>query len=200
MSKRHGNQKYTSVVKCGTKIFPEYQQWSSMRRRCRKNSVTALQLPTYKDCHYSPEWESFETWLEWARQQVGFLNKDTNGKVWHLDKDVVVLGNKVYSADTCVFLPHQLNTFFVPNESVAGGLPVGVTSHPSGGGFRARITTRSSKSTSLGVHGSAEAAHAAYREAKLCEAKYLASVYEGKVDDRVIQSLLTYEQRLNINY
>ena len=34
------------------------------------------------------------------------------GKIWHLDKDIIEAGNRVYRAQSCLFVPNEINVFF----------------------------------------------------------------------------------------
>jgi hypothetical protein len=43
-----------------------------------------------------------------------------------LDKDILYKGNKIYSPDTCVFVPQEINALFVKNDANRGDLPIGV--------------------------------------------------------------------------
>ena len=63
------------------------------------------------------------------------MSQDWEGK--DLDKDLMIPGNKVYSSDTCVFIPHGMNNLikFHKNNSE---YPVGVDLTDSG--FRATIS------------------------------------------------------------
>lgn len=43
-----------------------------------------------------------------------------------LDKDILVKGNKIYSPDTCVFVPQRINTLIVGANRIRGEFPIGV--------------------------------------------------------------------------
>ena len=45
---------------------------------------------------------------------------------WELDKDILVKGNKIYSPDTCCFVPKEVNTVFTKRQSKRGDYPIGV--------------------------------------------------------------------------
>ena len=46
---------------------------------------------------------------------------------WQLDKDILIKGNKIYSPDTCCFVPSEINNLFVGCNKSRGSLPIGVT-------------------------------------------------------------------------
>lgn len=44
----------------------------------------------------------------------------------HLDKDILVKGNKIYSPNTCVFVNRTINNLFTKSNDIRGELPIGV--------------------------------------------------------------------------
>ena len=53
--------------------------------------------------------------------------KDDNGRLYHLDKDILVKGNKVYSPETCCFVPQEINSLLVTSVRSRGDQPIGVS-------------------------------------------------------------------------
>ena len=168
-------------------ILPEYTQWSHMKRRCKTDGDYQTQFPSYLGCTYVPEWKSYDVWLEWARQQVGFLCRDEKGKLYENDKDILFKGNKIYSPDTCVFVSQELNKFLTDSLSARGGYPIGVCLRGDIGKFVAQLSIGSKRY--LGCFDTPTEAFQAYKVAKESKAKELAIKYTGLVDPRVIDAL-----------
>ena len=77
-----------------------YVTWSSMKRRCYVSN--AVKDKSYKTCEVSDEWKNFQNFAKWFNDNVtDFCNS--------IDKDCLVYGNLVYSADTCVMMPMEIN-------------------------------------------------------------------------------------------
>lgn len=57
--------------------------------------------PTYVGCVVCDEWLHFSNFKKWF--DANFVEG------YDLDKDILVKGNKVYSPDTCCFVPHEIN-------------------------------------------------------------------------------------------
>ena len=98
----------------------EYVLWKEMLRRCYSDNYKKRQ-PTYEGCEVSDKFKSYEYFYEWCNKQIGFDNEG-----WHLDKDLLVKGNKVYSEDSCVFIPSEINTLLIKCTASRGEHLIGV--------------------------------------------------------------------------
>lgn len=96
--------------------LPSYDIWKSMISRCYDAKVQIKQ-PTYIGCSVCEEWKYFSIFKIWY---------DSNHiEGFHLDKDILVKGNKMYSPDTCRFVPPHINTL-LKEQCSRGNMPVGV--------------------------------------------------------------------------
>lgn len=137
---------------------PIYSVWVSMLRRCYSRSAL-IKNPTYKDCFVAAEWLHFMKFRSWM------IAQDWDGK--HLDKDILVAGNNVYSSATCVFVSGQLNKFLTDGAAARGEWPTGVDWHKKNGKFQARCCDPfSGKQQHIGQFASPEEAHEAWRAKK----------------------------------
>ena len=99
----------------------EYSVWKSMLLRCYSKSYQA-KYPTYLGCSVSENFKNFQFFAEWCQSQVGFGLKD-----YHLDKDILSgSSSKVYSEETCAFIPLRLNLVLQTKPSLNKELPLGV--------------------------------------------------------------------------
>lgn len=105
-------------VKINHTHIRSYTTWVHMLRRCYSEKSLAKR-PTYTNCSVCQEWLLFSNFEKW------FNTNYREGL--HLDKDILVEGNKVYSPDTCCFVPQYLNSLFTDSARVRGNLPLGVT-------------------------------------------------------------------------
>lgn len=76
---------------------------------------------TYKGCTIDPDWHNFQNFCEWTLTQKYWNEKDA-----HLDKDLLVKGNKHYSPSTCCYIPSKINLFISGCKISEKGLPRGV--------------------------------------------------------------------------
>lgn len=156
----------------------------------------------YEDAILDESWYNLQNFLEWAVEQIGNSNKESNGRYWCIDKDILVEGNKRYSKDTCIFVPNEVNVFFSKKEiGNTGYLGVNYIKPATKGakeGYIARCHF-SGERRYLGYYSTPKLAYQAYREAKIEAAKELADKWEGKVDDRVITALRNFEERLPVD-
>ena len=164
----------------------EYSIWNGIRQRCY-NENNRDNLMSYKGIKMSDNFKLYSYFKEWCHKQIGF-NEDG----WHLDKDILVKGNKVYSEDTCCFVPPEINCTITNNKSVRGRFPQGVTYNRTKTRYRAKIR-RGAKLESLGTYDTSEEAFYAYKPIKEACIKSLAEKWEDKIDPRVYESLMRWE-------
>lgn len=103
----------------------EYNTWIDMLQRCFDKEYKQKH-PTYEDVTCCEEWLLFENFYEWLHSQENF-EQWNSGKRWHIDKDIIVKNNKVYSAETCCLVPHIVNGLFAKSDAIRGDLPIGVS-------------------------------------------------------------------------
>jgi hypothetical protein len=140
---------------------------------------------SYTDVQICEEWHNFQNFAEWMSSQV-ILDSS-----WHLDKDLLVKGSKIYSPETCVFLPPEVNMFFTKRKSKRGDYPIGVSYRETTSRFLAGMTWEG-KNVYLGSFSSPEEAFCAYKARKEQCAKELAEKWHDKIDARAYEALLNY--------
>ena len=171
-------------------MTPEYTIWRHMLQRCFDNSYQ-IKAPTYQDCLVDSDWHNFQNFSKWCYGQEGFLNK------WFLDKDLLLSGNKIYSSDTCVFVPREVNNFLLKRESKRGAFPIGVSYDKNSKKFASQGNFKGFHKKFLGRFNTAEDAFREYKRVKENHAKYLAKKYSGKLDSRAIDALMNYKVNID---
>lgn len=177
--------KYPSRV--GGVKTKEYMLWQNMLKRCYSDAIKK-RCPTYEGCEVSGNFKSYEYFYEWCNEQIGFANKD-----WHLDKDLLVKGNKVYSENTCVFIPKEINLVLTKNDTRRGEHLIGVCWSKTNKAFVARVGKNKGASEHLGYFATELEAFNAYKQAKESFIKEQAKKWKGKIDDRAYEALMNYE-------
>lgn len=135
---------------------PFYRRWINMLTRCYDKNYQAKR-PTYKGCSVCDEWLLFSNFKSWMIKQ----NWEDN----HLDKDLLIKGNKLYSPSTCLFVSSHINTLLSDNKKRRGAHPQGVTYHKIAKKFQAQCQ-RKGKVKCLGFFDSEKEAHEAYKTFK----------------------------------
>lgn len=176
-------------MKCSTvdgvkHLTKSYSVWNSMRNRCKEGGTFQTKFPSYAGCKMSAMFGNFQKFTDWHREQIGF---GIYG--YALDKDLLDKGAKLYSEDTCVLVPRDLNSFYTPQMRRKGGLPTGV--YEVNGKYRASIS-KEGRLTYVGCYSTPEEASEAYLAEKRVEARRWADRLEAGefvVDPRVVAAL-----------
>ena len=181
--------KYPSKVN-GVKT-KEYDLWKSMLKRCYSD-VYKKKRPTYEGCEVSDNFKSYEYFYDWCHKQIGFDN-DGNGNPFQLDKDLLIKGNKVYSEDSCVFIPQGINKVLTKREGMRGEHLIGVYWHNASRAFKAQVSKSAGKQEYLGSFNTEVEAFNAYKEFKEEHIKNMADKWKGKIDERAYNALMNYK-------
>ena len=135
---------------------PYYRRWHGMLLRCYSKPFQKKQQ-TYVGCYVSDDWLLFSNFKSWMA-----------GQDWQdmdLDKDFKVKDNKVYSKDTCLFIPRKLNLLLTDNKTSNNPYPTGVNLITESGMFRAKIY-EDGKIRHLGCFNTAKEASNRYQNAR----------------------------------
>ena len=179
----------------GGVLTKEYGLWCNMLQRCYSNT-SKKKNPTYEGCEVSDNFKYYEYFYEWCHNQIGFGN-DGNGNPFHLDKDLLIKGNKVYSEDSCVFLPAEINTALVKCTASRGKHLIGVSWSKTHKAFVAQVRKNKGKQEFLGYFKTEIEAFNAYKTAKEAFVKEQAEKWKGKIDERAYEALMSYEVSIN---
>lgn len=169
-----------SAISVNGKRTKTYIAWCNMLSRCYDLRFHLLQ-PTYVGCTVCNEWLYFPTFKEW------FDANYVEG--WELDKDLLVVGNKMYSPDTCIFVPRQINVLFNDHGRARGDYPIGVYFHKKAGKFRAKVTIEGNREH-LGYFTNADEAHMTYLVAKKANVVRMADEWKDKISSKLYDALI----------
>jgi len=185
-----GINDWDGAVKVDGKKIREYQLWQNMLQRCFDEKYKQNQ-PTYEGVTCSKDWLSMTKFIEDVSQMKGFGLEGLD-----LDKDILQKGNKLYSKDTCCFVPAEVNLLLTKRDNSRGEFPVGVNFHKARGKFVARLNING-KRKHLGLFPTPEEAFQAYKLAKEAHIKVVADKWKHLLDERVFQALLDYEVNID---
>ena len=154
-----------------------YVIWYDMLRRCYDSNFHK-EHPTYKVCSVEDYLLNFQHMCEWL--EINYY--EIPGEKMCLDKDILYKGNKIYSRDTCIFVPQRINNLFVKSDNIRGKDPIGVDQLPSGNyGVHCRIGNE--KYNYLGTYSTKEEAFRVYKQYKEKIIKETIDSYEGKIPE-----------------
>ena len=137
-----------------------YTTWSSMIGRCYSDNKR-IQRECYEKVEVATEWHNFQNLAKWHEENYP---KDFPEIEWQLDKDILSNGSKIYSPNTCIFVPKPINLLFTVDRSLKeADLPIGVTRKENK--YSARIN-KYGKLCNLGHFNTPEEAHQVYKNAK----------------------------------
>ena len=167
-----------------------YKTWLDMLRRCYDpNSHT--KYTTYINCTVDKNWHNFQNFSQWYYENYYEFGNDER---MNLDKDILNKGNKVYSAETCVFVPQFLNKLFTKSDNKRGECPIGVCK--DGGKFVAKLN-KGKHTQYLGTFNTPNEAFLAYKKAKEAYIKEVAEEYKDKIPYRLYEAMITYEVEID---
>ena len=141
---------------------------------------------SYIGCTMSENFKYFPYFKEWCNSQIGF-----NLPTYQLDKDLLVKGNKVYSEDTCCFVPREINNLTIWRKKDRGNHPLGVCWDVKSSKYRSQIQ-QGDKRVVLGWFDSEFEAFAVYKQAKEAYIKSKANYWKDHIDPKVYTALMNF--------
>ena len=168
----------------GNKKSLAYVAWTGALRRCYDSSYHE-EYPTYIGCYVCDEWKNFQVFAKWYTEHMFY------GAGYHLDKDLLIEGNKIYSPDACTLVPSKINGLLGDCGSSRGEFLQGVSYDSCYDNFIASININGGKKN-LGRFKTPEEAHLVYKKAKEVYVKEKAQEWKGKIEDKVFNKLMSW--------
>lgn len=161
--------------------YAQYSVWYALLERCYKEA-TRKKYPSYEGCTVCEEWLNFQNFSQWYYDNI--YDSGDGGRM-HIDKDILVKGNRIYSPDTCIMVPQRINMIFM-NKTNKWNLPSGIRMSKTG----KYITSYNGKH--LGTIDRLEDAIYAHGTEKRRCIKEIVEEYEDKLPQKVREALLAW--------
>jgi len=149
-------------------------RWSGIGKRCKVGSLEQKKHPNYIGCVNN--YLDFQEFVEWSRSEVGYQKFEENGNAWCIDKDILGNRSKIYSPETCIFIPNRVNVFLTLRTLFRGEYPLGVSWKTKNNKFTAQMTYNGSNY--LGLFEDPMEAHRAWQRAKIGAGREIAEPYK----------------------
>ena len=178
-------------------LLKSYMCWNNMMERCYSNKFQ-IKHPSYADCKVCEEWKYYLNFKKWYEENY----YEIEGQIMHLDKDILAKGNKIYSPETCCFVPSEINVMFTKSDKSRGKYPIGVTFIKKGiKNYQARLCTldedNKKRRISLGVFLTPEEAFYTYKIAKEKYVKEKADKFKELIPSKLYNAMYLWEVDIN---
>lgn len=180
-----GEGEYSSKV--NNKQTIHYTTWKNVFIRCfDKNELQ--KHPAYKDCTVCKEWCNFQNFAQWFDNNYYIIENEQ----MHLDKDILIKGNKIYSPEFCIFVPQRINKLFIKSDSKRGKYPNGIFLQKDCNKIRAELK-KDGRKKYLGLYNNIEEAFEKYKTEKEKYIKEIADEYKDKIPQKLYDAMYKYE-------
>jgi len=164
-----------------------YRRWVAMLHRCYGNF--SKKHPTYSVCSVCEEWLVFSNFEKWFEENYK--------EGYELDKDLLSgKDNKVYSPETCCFLPQRINKLILTNKGRRSNI---IGSSKKGDKWESFLSALDKDGKKIRVHigyfDSPQEAFAAYKRTKESYIKEVAQEYydNNEITEKVYNALMNYK-------
>ena len=162
-----------------------YQAWVNMLSRVYNEKSRHVWI-TYTGSSVCDEWRSFMKFKGWYDENF------VDG--WHIDKDVLS-DCRVYSPESCIFIPVWINNFITRNRREKFKLPIGVYFDKRTKKYQAHCyDSINKKQECIGRFSSKEEAHNEWKKKKLEVARTLRGSMDSidiRIYGRIIEIIET---------
>lgn len=178
-----------SVNKIHTK---EYDCWHDMFKRCYDKKYHK-KYPTYENCKVCSEWHNFQNFGDWFNENY----YEADDEIMCLDKDILVKGNKIYSPETCIFVPIKINSLFTKRQNYRGKNPIGVHYHIKNKKFLSYCNIGIGSIKHLGTFDTELEAFEVYKNFKENYIRQVADEYKEKIPKKLYKAM--YDWKVEID-
>lgn len=161
---------------------PEYNTWSGMMQRSYDPKLHARH-PSYKGVSVCSEWHNFQNFAGWMKAQ-----KNAYREGFHLDKDLTIIDNKVYSPCACSFVPARINSLVTDRSAARGSLPVGVVFKKRDNKYYAQMNI-DGVMRHISIHDTPEDAFLSYKAHRKNMIRRIAEEYKDSLSEKVYKNL-----------
>lgn len=154
--------------------------------------------PTYIECEVCDDWKYYSNFKKWYNENYYECNEER----MHLDKDIICKGNKIYSPETCVFVPQRISSIFENKIYKKGEYPIGVSYSKTAKRFKAQcnvynVGDKKYKNIGLGYYNTPEEAFYKYKEFKEDYIKKVAEEYKDIIPVNLYEAMNKYVVDIN---
>ena len=179
-----GGEEYLPRIR--NTITSQYMFWFNMLNRCHDQKYHKKE-PAYMGCTVCEEWHNFQNFAKW--HDNNYYN--IPGEKMQLDKDILVKDNKIYSPETCVFVPQRINNLFEKRKTSRGATPIGVSFYKRDNNYSAYYVNRGLKKH-IGYFLSSDEAFLAYKMEKEKYIKEVADEFKELIPKKLYLSMYNY--------
>lgn len=165
-----------------------YDCWHSMMSRCYNPNSSRNETYKTNNCSVCEEWQCYANFEKWYNENYYEVPKE----LMCLDKDILTKGNKIYSPNTCCFVPDRINKLFLKSDKLRGRFLIGVTKRTNGGAYTSSIGGKF-----LGGFKTELEAFNKYKEEKEKRIKKIAEVYKDSIPNILYNAMYKWEVDIN---
>ena len=160
---------------------PAYSTWRDMISRC-SNDEYKIKHPAYAEASVCDEWIYFTKFREWWESNA------VDG--WEIDKDLLKPFNKVYSPETCIYVPQWLNVLVIDSSRKRIGSKIGSCFDKSRGKYICICSVGYGNTKNLGRFDTEEEAHEAWLSERI---RYILSRSDeiNSINESILENLIT---------
>lgn len=173
------------------------QLWENIKNRCEYLPVRyESRFGKYAGSDSCKEWKDFQVFAQWFEdvKEAGYYQIG-----WELDKNLLYTDNQIYSPETCVFLPPEVNRILNTKSRCRGELPMGLSYNIGAGKRKKSISVVfSCKEPEFSLSkvvkvDEIEYGFSLYKAAREKYVHYLAEKYKHQLDPKAYKALKEYE-------
>lgn len=168
--------------------------WDNMLRRCY-DPYELNKQPTYIDCYVCELWHCYQNFAKWYEKKYYQIDNE----VMCLDKDILIRDNKIYSPETCIFVPQKINNLLTKRQNDRGKYLIGVKEGTKGR-YIALLNKgdryEKPKRVHLGIFDTEIDAFLKYKEEKEKLIKHIADQYKNDIPKELYDALYLYEVKI----